>query len=64
MQISLQEVIEHKAKLAYQEFYNANKHAFCLGSWNQLTEGQKKHYKKVSNEAYWREAGIGDIDIV
>ena len=52
MQYSLQDGIEHRAKLAYQDFYNANKHAFCLGSWDQLTEGQKAHYKKVSNEAY------------
>jgi hypothetical protein len=49
---SLQESIEHRAKLAYQEFYNANKHAFCLGSWEQLTEKQKKHYYSMVNFSY------------
>lgn len=51
--IDLKGSIEEKAKLAYQDFYLANKHAFCLGSWEQLTEGQKEHYRKVSNKTMW-----------
>lgn len=61
MKISLQESIEHRAWLAYQDFYNTNKHAFCLGSWEQLTEGQREHYRKVSNKAIFKEL-ITSID--
>jgi hypothetical protein len=43
--ITLKKAIETKAKLAYQKFYNEYKHAFCLGSWEQLTESQKHYYK-------------------
>lgn len=50
MQIKLQDNIEERAKLAYQDFYNANKHAFCLGSWEQLTEGQREHYRKKATK--------------
>lgn len=49
---TIKELIEEKAKLAYQDFYNANKHAFCLGSWEQLTESQKKHYYSMVNFSY------------
>lgn len=55
MKVSLKESIEHRAKLAYQEFYNKYKHSFCLGSWEQLTENQKEHYRKLSQKAMWEE---------
>lgn len=64
MKVSLQESIEHRAKLAYQDFYNTHKHAFCLGSWEQLTEEQKVYYRNKANEAYWKGAGMGDINIM
>lgn len=50
MQYSLQDIIEYRAKSAYQEFYNDYKHAFCLGSWEQLTEEQKEHYRKKAEK--------------
>jgi len=53
MQISLKDSIEHKAKLAYQEFYNEYKHSFCLGSWEQLIEEQKQHYRKKAAKQIW-----------
>jgi|SanBayMetagenome_1026888.scaffolds.fasta_scaffold46893_2 hypothetical protein len=56
MHYSLQNIIEHRAKLAYQEFYNDYKHAFCLSSWEQLTEEQKQHYRKKAEKDRWLHA--------
>lgn len=52
---AVKETIETRAKLAYQDFYNEYKHAFCLGSWNSLTKSQKEHYRRVSEKAMWEE---------
>jgi hypothetical protein len=53
MQYSLQDSIEHRARLAYLGFYNEYCHAFCLGSWDQLTESQKEHYRKKAEKDRW-----------
>jgi hypothetical protein len=55
MKTNIKELIEIRAKLTYQDFYNTNKHAFCLGSWEQLTESQREYYRKVSNKAFWED---------